>query len=79
MNAPETIDFPFFDVVAEADKAIEQGGTVYQKFTCAGCGNRLTMETPNVFHRTGSCDSCNVITNIVQRGCNYMLVMGRRH
>lgn len=79
MNGPETIDFPFFEVVAEADRRIAMGATIYQKFTCAGCGARLTIETPNVFHRTGSCDGCNVITNIEQRGCNYMLVMGRRH
>jgi len=46
-----------------------------KKFTCASCGNRLTIEVPNVFYTTGSCDKCDHITDIVMRGCNYLLIM----
>jgi hypothetical protein len=31
------------------------------------------METPNVFHKTGSCDQCGHITDIEKQGCNYLL------
>jgi hypothetical protein len=65
-------DFPFGEVVTKAQALAAAGHDVYQKFTCAGCGARLTMEEPNDFHETGTCDRCNVITDIKARGCNYM-------
>jgi hypothetical protein len=69
-------DYPFEKVVAKADDLIKAGHTVYQKFTCTGCGARLTIEQPNVFHRYGTCDRCPATTNIWARGCNYMVVLG---
>jgi hypothetical protein len=66
-------DFPWNDVLAKAAPHIANGAKVYQKFTCDGCGQRLTMETPNVFHETGTCDQCPTITNIKAKGCNFML------
>jgi hypothetical protein len=68
------LDFPFKDVVKTAIQQIEDGGEVHQKFTCAGCGARLTIDEPNVFHRTGTCDQCDVITDIEKQGCNYAVV-----
>jgi hypothetical protein len=69
-------DFPWDDVVKKAEELITSGATVYQKFTCHGCGQRLTMPDANVFHVEGTCDKCNTVTNIKERGCNYMLVTG---
>jgi hypothetical protein len=69
-------DFPFDKVCETAERLASEGFKVYQKFTCAGCGTRLTIDEPNHFHRMGSCDKCNVITNIEQRGCNYMVIKG---
>ena len=66
-------DYPFNEVCAQARAYAEQGFNVYQKFTCSGCGNRLTIEEPNKFYETGSCDNCSTITNIREKGCNYML------
>ncbi|WP_028164078.1 hypothetical protein [Bradyrhizobium elkanii] len=74
-TATEYQDYPFEEVRRQADERIAMGATVFQKFTCAGCGARLTMETPNTFHEYGSCDRCNVLTNIRQRGCNYMALL----
>ena len=70
-------DYPFADVTAKAREKVLEGHTVYQKFTCAGCGARLTIDQPNLFFETGTCDRCSTITNIRARGCNYMLVTGR--
>lgn len=67
-----TLDFPFDEVVRTADQKISEGMTVYQKYTCAGCGVRLTIEEPNVFHKLGKCDKCPAVTDIVKQGCNYM-------
>lgn len=70
-------DFPFDKVTRKAAKIAALGGYTFQKFTCAGCGARLTMDEPNVFHETGSCDRCDVVTDIRKRGCNYMVHFGR--
>ncbi len=67
-------DYPFEDVVRTANWYISQGCTTYQKFTCAGCGARLTIDVPNIFHKKGKCDSCPRITDIYARGCNLMVV-----
>jgi ribosomal protein L40E len=67
-------DYPFDDVVAKAEAFAAAGHEVYQKFTCRGCGARLTIEPPNTFHESGTCDQCSAITNIRARGCNFMIV-----
>lgn len=66
------LDFPFWEVAKKAKKLVEEGFYLYQKFTCAKCGQRLTMSDPNVFHKEGSCDKCGHITNIELQGCNYL-------
>ena len=67
-------DHPFYEVAAEAARHVANGATVFQKWTCAGCGARLTLEEPNKFHLTGTCDLCPAVTNIEAQGCNYLLI-----
>lgn len=73
-------DFPFDKICKEAEQLISRspGITLYQKFTCAGCGARLTMDKPNAFFEQGTCDNCPTITDIKKQGCNYLahLVLG---
>jgi hypothetical protein len=71
-------DFPFDEICQAADQKVKEGFEVYQKFTCAGCGQRLTIDVPNHFHRTGTCDRCPAVTDIEKQGCNYMLHMRLR-
>jgi len=66
---------PFDEVVKTANGYIAQGYTIYQKFTCVHCGQRLTMEEPNTFSESGTCDQCGKLTNIRETGCNYMAVL----
>jgi hypothetical protein len=67
-------DFPLSEILREAERLINAGVDVYQKFTCQNCGERLAMEEPNVFYKSGRCDKCGHITNIEKTGCNYMFV-----
>lgn len=69
-------DYPFKKVCDKAEELVKQGFKVHQKFTCAGCGQRLTIAEPNKFHRTGSCDQCPTITDIEKQGCNYLVMSG---
>lgn len=71
-------DFPFEAVVRKAAELMDQGFEVHQKFTCAGCGNRLTMAQKNTFFEQGTCDHCDVMTDIRRRGCNYMIIVANR-
>lgn len=74
-NKDGTRDFPFDLMCAQAKELSDQGIRVYQKFTCVGCGNRLTIEEPNHFYEEGTCDNCSAVTNIRERGCNYLVHM----
>jgi predicted RNA-binding Zn-ribbon protein involved in translation (DUF1610 family) len=66
---------PFDFVLDEANKLLENPNVnLYQKFTCIGCGNRLTMEEPNTFYTSGTCDKCGTLTDIRKEGCNYLVV-----
>jgi transcription elongation factor Elf1 len=71
----ENINFPFWQVVHNAEQLIDKGATVRQKFTCANCGSRLTIDVANQFFRTATCDHCGRVTNIEARGCNLMVEM----
>lgn len=73
----ESLDHPFAEVVAQVEhlRRTRPGVLCYQKFTCAGCGNRLGIEEPYRFYTQGTCDECDAITNIEKQGCNYILVM----
>jgi hypothetical protein len=68
-------DYPFDEVAAAAEKLANAGHKIHQKFTCAGCGQRLTIEEPNVFYTEGTCDQCPAVTNIREQGCNYLIYM----
>lgn len=68
------IDFPFSEVIAKANELVAHGHTVYQKFTCGNCGNRLTIDEPNRFYEHATCDKCHHETNVKEHGCNYMTV-----
>ena len=69
-----TKDYPLQECAEAAAKYIEHGGTVFQKFTCEKCGQRLRIDEPNKFFPSGSCDFCGHVTNIEKRGCNYVLI-----
>lgn len=66
---------PFDEVLKNADATIERGGTVYQQFTCGKCGAKLSMDIPNTFYTSGTCDQCGTITDLKANGCNFMAVM----
>ena len=69
---------PWGEVIEQAKRYMTEGFTIYQQFNCAHCGAKQTMEAPNTFHMLGRCEECGEITNIRQRGCNYMLMISRR-
>lgn len=67
-------DYPFDEIAEAMPLRIADGYDFYQKFTCAKCGQRLTMDVKNHLFDSGTCDQCGHETNIKARGCNYLLV-----
>ena len=68
-------NYPIEECVREAEKILAKNPdkvSIYQKFTCENCKQRLTMPDANVFHNSGTCDQCGHVTLI--RKCNYMIV-----
>ncbi len=73
---PQYNDYPLDECAKTAEKIIDRGGTIYQKFTCESCGQRLVLDQPNVFHTSGSCDQCGHVTDLTIKGCNYLVYFG---
>jgi len=67
-------DYPF-EEIAEAccDLIKNKKATFYQKFTCANCGSRQTIDEPNKLFTMGICEECKHMTDIVEQGCNYLV------
>jgi hypothetical protein len=78
MSEERQLDYPWDDVVNNAVDMILRGFTIYQKFTCVGCGARQTMDVPNTMYEMGTCEACGATTNIRKRGCNFLLIGGLR-
>jgi DNA-directed RNA polymerase subunit RPC12/RpoP len=46
----------------------------YQKWSCAKCWARNTMDEPDVFFSIGRCEHCGHFTDLKVTGCNYLLI-----
>lgn len=67
-------NYPLQACIEQAKRVIEAGNAVVlQKFTCSNCGERQTMDNPNVFYTHGTCEECGSLTDIQETGCNYLL------
>jgi len=64
-------DIPIEKARKDALELNAKGINTYQKFTCAKCGNRLTMEDANIFYDNGRCDACGHVSEITH--CGYMV------
>ena len=73
----ELKDHSFGSIIRAMAKHVANGHTVYLKWTCAGCGQRLGSEEPNAVHRYMKCEECGTVTDLAQKGAkpNYMLEM----
>ena len=70
---PKYNNYPLKEIEEACLQHIKNGATIYQKYTCSGCGTRLMMQTPNIIFTEGACDRCDAITDIAKDGCNYLL------
>lgn len=69
------IDFPLIEVEETAKDVIAKGGFIYQKWTCAGCGERVTGNVKNALFIKGHHEECGHVTDLLVTGCNYVAFM----
>lgn len=67
-------NLPLATIQRKAEALIASGATIYQKWTCDGCGERLTTSKPNTLYSRAQCEHCGTITDIAAKGCGFLLV-----
>jgi hypothetical protein len=67
-------DYPIDECAEALAMHVAEGRAFFQKWTCEGCGERVTGNTPNKLFTHGHCEECGHVTDIKRRGCNYMLL-----
>jgi hypothetical protein len=65
---------PWDEILAHADRKIQEGWNVYQQWNCAGCGVKQTMPDKNKFYLKGRCEECGRETDIKKDGMNFMAI-----
>jgi hypothetical protein len=73
MTAEKYNDYPLSEIVPACEELIKDGAVIYQKWTCRGCGRRLTANNPNTITAYCHCEECGKITDIQKYGCNYLV------
>jgi len=69
-------NFPLDECAALVERLLSEGPpgpAFFQKWTCGGCGARLTGGTPNKLFVEGHCEDCGHVTDIRKAGCNYAI------
>jgi hypothetical protein len=65
---------PYDECTKAAQALALDGATIYQKWTCAGCGETVTANKANHWTEMGHHEDCGHVTNMREQGCNYMLI-----
>lgn len=70
-------DYPLEQLVAQADELIAEGATVYQKWTCDACGERVMSNEANIFHTEMHHEDCVVDPGHLTKTPtgNYLVIM----
>lgn len=55
-------DKPIDQILQIMDEQVRVGNTVYFKYTCEGCGERVVSDQPNSYHLEGYTCSCGHLT-----------------
>jgi len=71
-KATEHDDLPRAEAMRKAEEHARQGWTVYFKFTCANCDERVVLQDPNTLYEHGECCVCGQSTKLERVG--FMLV-----
>lgn len=71
------MDLPFLEVETVARKIVDDGGVLYQQWTCGGCRERVTGNIKNFLAVSGHCEKCNHTTDLLETGCGFVAFVGK--
>jgi hypothetical protein len=66
---------PFDECLVGAQRVVGNGGTIFQKWTCAGCGVRCRSNVPNQMAEVCTCEDCGATTDVRKHGCNFTAIL----
>lgn len=72
METPKRCEF--HSCAAAANRQVQKGNKIHQKFWCANCGVAQYIEKENVFYAAGKCEECGHVSDLIKDGCNYLLI-----
>lgn len=73
-------DYPLDTIAASMGKAIQRGATTYFKWTCTGCGERVTANNPDTITKLSKHEEkedgslCGHVTNTEMTGGNFLFI-----
>ena len=62
------------DVIAKADYVMSLGSTVFFKWTCGGCGERVTCSTPDTLFTSFAHEDCGYVTKTIDGNLGFLVV-----
>lgn len=76
MHPPPAKDLPLRECVDMANDLLTKNATttIYQKWTCPHCGQRVTMNDENIFYATGFHEECGKTSPIIE--CGFLAILG---
>jgi len=78
---PEYTDYPIKMIAEGMEQQRKRGAVTFQKWTCSGCGERVTSNVPDTVYRAARHEDredgtqCGAITDIEKQGCNFLFIM----
>ena len=75
---PKYNDYPLEECRRVADRLARAGCSIYQKWTCGKCGERVTANLANHWTEQGHHEEraddkpCGFVTDLRKTGCNYL-------
>jgi hypothetical protein len=67
-------DYPLELIAKSMQRRADAGAETYMKWTCVGCGDRVTATQPNTVYRQAQHEECGAITDIEKTGCNFLFI-----
>lgn len=71
-------DYPLDVIKASMQRHVDAGAVTFFKWTCIGCGDRVTANQSNVVLTKAKHEDCGVITDCEAQGGNFLIVAAIR-
>lgn len=71
-------DYPLDTIRQSMQDWVDKGAQTFFKWTCSGCGDRVTANEPNTVLTKALHEDCGVITDCEAQGGNFLFIAAVR-